>query len=111
MSTTIPAKTVTRYPDGAFVKAAAYLLSPTSPAAYIADLTGRPKNTARSWMSGHRRPPVEVLKAIRQALQARGAEIGSLWSDYNDRLIPRREYEPVKQRGFFVAAQPLHKQR
>jgi hypothetical protein len=45
------------------------LLWPTAPSAGLARLAGRPKSTAHSWRSSHRRTPLDVLRLLRRELQ------------------------------------------
>jgi hypothetical protein len=71
-------------------------LSPDRPIIFLARLAGCPRPTAKSWATGHRRPPISVLKLLRELVQGRRTGLeGEL--DYE---IRRREYEPKHRTGF-----------
>jgi hypothetical protein len=71
-------------------------LSPDRPIMLLTRLVGCPRPTARSWATGHRRPPISVLKLLRELVQGRRTGLeGEL--DYE---IRRREYEPKHRTGF-----------
>jgi hypothetical protein len=72
------------------------LLSPDRPIMQLARLGGCPRPTAKSWATGHRRPPLDVLRAIREV--ARDHRTGLEHElEYE---IRKREYEPKHLTGF-----------
>ena len=74
-------------------------LNPDRPIMTLAELSRRPRSTARSWARGHRRPPIAVLKMLRDALKERQATFLALMPEL-DRLIMKRECEPKRRTGF-----------
>ena len=74
-------------------------LNPDRPIATLARLTRRPRSTARSWARGHRRPPIAVLKMLRDALKERHAAFLALMPQL-DHTIMKREFEPKHRTGF-----------
>jgi len=100
MSTFFPPPEDGRHPDSAIVKRIAYLLCPEAPGAHLAKSLRRNRNTVRSWLTGHRRPPIAELEVIASRLQSRVAELGDLLAYLNEVHIPRRKREPVKLKGF-----------
>src|SRR5262249_26787847 len=72
------------------------MLSPDRPIMLLARAGGCPRPTAKSWATGHRRPPIYVLKRLRELMRGRTTGLeGEL--DYE---IRRREYEPKHRTGF-----------
>jgi hypothetical protein len=72
------------------------LLSPDRPIMQLARLGGCPRPTAKAWASGHRRPPIYVLRTVLEV--ARDHRTGlELELEYE---IRKREYEPKHRTGF-----------
>ena len=71
-------------------------LSPDHPIKLLARLAGCPRATARSWVTGHRRPPISVLKLLRDVIRGEGTGL-ELELEYE---IRKREYEPKHLTGF-----------
>jgi hypothetical protein len=81
------------------IRQAAFALNPDRPIMMLADLARRPRSTARSWASGHRRPPIAVLKMLRDALNHRQSTLFALLREL-DHIIMKREVEPKRRTGF-----------
>ena len=81
------------------IRRAARALNPDRPIRALAALGRCPRSTAKSWATLHRRPPVSVLKVLREAINARQSAIFAVLSDL-DLLIMKREYEPKHRTGF-----------
>lgn len=81
------------------IRRAAAALNPDRPIRALATLGRCPRSTAKSWATFHRRPPVPVLKALREAINARQSVIFAVISDL-DLMIMKREYEPRRRTGF-----------
>jgi len=64
--------------DPTVIRQAAKLLSPTSMSRFLADLARCSRSTARSWLSGHRQPPIYVLERLKEELAKRAREMLSL---------------------------------
>jgi hypothetical protein len=78
------------------IRDAARALSPDRPIMLLARLGGCPRATAKSWATGRRRPPISVLKLLRESVQGRRTGLeGEL-----DHEIRKREYEPKHRTGF-----------
>jgi hypothetical protein len=78
------------------IRDAARALSPDRTIVILARLGGCPRPTAKSWATGHRRPPIYVLKLLRELMRGRRTGLeGEL-----DCEIRRREYEPKRLTGF-----------
>ena len=74
-------------------------LSPNRPIMFLAELVRRPRPTAKSWYSGHRRPPIGVLEMLRDEVLARGLiGLGQQLAYY----VRQREYEPKHRTGFWL---------
>jgi hypothetical protein len=71
-------------------------LSPDRPIKLLSRLADRPRATAKSWATGHRRPPINVLRALREAARGYGTGL-ELELDYE---IRKREFEPRHLTGF-----------
>lgn len=89
------------------IRAAARALNPDRPIMTLGGLAqgrhsttkrGR-RSTAKSWATGHRRPPLVVLKIVRDMLKERRAALFDLITEL-DRHILQREYEPRRRTGF-----------
>jgi hypothetical protein len=72
-------------------------LSPDRPIMFLAQLARCPRPTAKSWTTGHRRPPVWVLDALRHMARVRGLTGLEREFDYQ---IRQRTYEPKHRTGF-----------
>src|SRR6516162_8315726 len=73
------------------------VLAPDRPIMQLARLAGRPRATAKSWATGHRRPPIYVLAMIREVMRDRPWTGQELELDYE---IRNREREPKFLTGF-----------
>jgi hypothetical protein len=89
----------------------ARVLSPDRPIMFLARLAGCPRHTAKSWATGHRRPPVAVLKTSLQAIRRRQVERAgeaTLQERQNlsgaayelEDIIRKRSYEIKRLTGF-----------
>ena len=101
MSTdTPPPPSAPRQPhDDTHLAAACRNLWPGRHAAELAAYVGRPKATCRAWISGRRRPPVSVLRAVASALLSRAQEALSIEAFLKSEANAR-DREPVKLRGW-----------
>ena len=81
------------------IRAAARALNPDRPIMTLASLARGRRSTAKSWATGHRRPPLAVLKILRAWLGDRQAVLFRLIPEL-DRVIMQREYEPRRRTGF-----------
>jgi hypothetical protein len=81
------------------IRVSARALNPDRPIKALAELLRRPRSTARSWATGHRRPSIEMLEALRDALKERQAQIGQLVPAL-EYVIAQREREPKHRTGF-----------
>jgi len=75
------------------------ILSPHRPIKQLARLAGRPRPTAKSWATGHRRPPIYVLATIREVMRDRPCT--GLEPEL-DCEIRKREHEPKYRTGFNI---------
>ena len=71
-------------------------LSPDRPIKLLTQLARCPRATARSWVTGHRRPPIYVLKLLRVVIRGEGTGL-ELELEYE---IRKRENEPRHLTGF-----------
>jgi len=72
------------------------MLSPDRPIMQLARLAGCPRPTAKSWATGHRRPPIYILTKLREVVRDRPTGLeGEL--DYE---ISKREFQPKLRTGF-----------
>ena len=83
------------------IRQAALALSPDAPNTALAHVIGCPKETARAYAKGRRRPSVAALERVREGLCQRARE---LWAMANcggelDCEIQRRKKEPKQLRG------------
>jgi len=101
MSTdTPPPPTAPRHPRAdTHLSAACRNLWPGRHAAELAAFTGRPKATCRAWLSGRRRPPVSVLRAVASALHSRAQEALSIEA-FLKTEADARDREPVRRQGW-----------
>src|SRR5690349_16157422 len=74
-------------------------LSPRRPIMFLAELAGRPRPTAKSWIAGHRRPPMSVLERLRDLAKARGLVGLHQQLDYE---IQQRKDVPRHRTGFWL---------
>jgi len=90
-----------RHDDAHLLDRAARALFAGAPSALLAASCGqRAKSTVRSWRQGHRRPPLVVLKHLRQLVQERAAECNELWRDIGFEIDRRKYAPPPVRRGF-----------
>lgn len=73
------------------------MLSPDRPIMQLARLAGRPRPTAKSWATGHRRPPIYILSKLHIVLRDRGWIAEERELEYE---IRKREIEPRHRGGF-----------
>ena len=85
--------------DATHLAAACRNLWPGRHAAELAAFTGRPKATCRAWLSGRRRPPVSVLRAVGGALHSRAQEALSIGA-FLKTEADARDREPIKRQGW-----------
>jgi hypothetical protein len=80
------------------IRDVARMVSPDRPIVLLARLAACPRPTAKSWASGHRRPPIFLLKRLRDIAESQARNAGLLGEiDYE---IRKREDEPPwKRRG------------
>jgi hypothetical protein len=81
------------------IRNAGCALNPDRPIMTLAELARRPRSTVRSWVRLRRRPPIAVLKAVRDALKERQAALLALMPQL-DQIIMKREFEPKRRTGF-----------
>jgi hypothetical protein len=81
------------------IRRSARALNPYRPIMTLTELARTPRSTARSWATGHRRPSIAVLEALRDVLKERQSIVSALLLELND-LIQKREREPVHRTGF-----------
>src|SRR5262245_1976979 len=74
-------------------------LNPDRPIAVLVQLARGPRSTVRSWVTGHRRPPLPMLKLLRARMRDRQSDLGTLGLELDD-IIRKREYEPTHRTGF-----------
>lgn len=91
-----------RHDDAHLLDRAARALFAGAPSALFASSWGWrvAKSTVRSWRQGHRRPPLVVLKHLRQLVQERAAECNELWRDLGFEIDRRQYGPPPPRRGF-----------
>jgi hypothetical protein len=82
-----------------FVRYAAREIDPKRPVKLLVRLAHRPRPTAKAWYSGRRRPPIWILKRLRDVAR------DQRYSDLSQRLayhLEQREREPKHARGFMM---------
>ena len=80
------------------IRDVARLLSPDRPIMLLARLGGCSRATAKSWVTGHRRPPIYVLRLLRDMAESQARRAGLLGEI--DHELSKREHEPPwKRRG------------
>lgn len=87
------------------IRRASRVLNPDRPTMALAALARCPRSTARSWATGHRRPPITILQALREAIKERQSALLALIPEL-DHVIMKREHEPKHSTGF-CAVNPL----
>ena len=65
----------------------------------LAAFAGRPKRTARAWISGDRRPPVSVLLAVQSLLQTQSASMATIAAFLASEAQTRKR-EPLRRSGW-----------
>jgi hypothetical protein len=73
--------------------------SPNRPVMFLAELTKRPRATAKSWLTGHRRPSITVLRMLLHVAECR--KLYELVQEF-ERLIRKRTYQPRSRTGFWI---------
>jgi len=93
------------------IREAARALDRRRPIRLLATLACRPRASIRSWATGHRRPPLPILKALLEIIRQRQAEradvapleerqtLSSLRYEL-DHVIRKRSYEVRRRTGF-----------
>ncbi len=74
-------------------------LNPDRPLKAFAEKMRRPRSTIKSWMTGHRRPPIVTLKILCGLLKDRQAVLYQLIPEL-EYVIMLREREPIHCTGF-----------
>lgn len=92
------------HPDGGrmsdtVIRAAARALNPDRPIKMLAGLRRNPRSTAKSWATGRRRPPLFILRLVRDLLKDRQRDTFDLIAKL-DFIIVQREREPRWRTGF-----------
>ena len=81
------------------IRRVAVALNSSRPIIGLAEMTRCPRATARSWTSGHRRPPIAILKLLQHELRRRQEELLALIPEL-DHIVMKREHEPRHRTGF-----------
>jgi hypothetical protein len=81
------------------IRRAARALNRDKPIRTLAVLAHCPRPTAKAWANNHRRPPIVILKILRDMLKARHAALLALIPEL-DCAIMQREREPKHRTGF-----------
>ncbi len=81
------------------IRRAARALNPDRPVMAFAEKFRRPRSTAKSWITGGRRPPLWTLKILRDMLNDRQGALFALIHEL-DYVISKRECEPRHRTGF-----------
>jgi hypothetical protein len=85
--------------EHAWIREIARTISADRPVMFLADLARRPRATAKSWYTGHRRAPLSVLGRLRNEAESR--KYYDLVQQF-EYLIRRRSYEPPRRTGFWI---------
>ena len=88
--------------SGTLIRRAARALDPNRPIMTLAGFRRSPRPTAKSWATGHRRPPIWVLQFLHAHLHAR--RLPTL-ADEIEGLIMQRKQEERKDKprtGFWI---------
>jgi Helix-turn-helix len=88
-----PQRNRMRHYSAATLREAARLLFPATPNYALAKALGHKRSTVRSWLSGHRRPPVEVLRQVQELVRLRQIACSDCVQDLG-LLVQKREWEP-----------------
>jgi hypothetical protein len=84
------------------IRRAARALNPDRPIITLAGLRRSPRPTAKSWATGHRRPPIWVLQFLQAHLHAR--RLSPLADDIEALIMQRdrEEREDKPRTGFWI---------
>jgi hypothetical protein len=88
------------------IRRAARLLSADAPNAALARLAGCPKSTARAWISGHRRPPINLYSRLEEEFRERIRTHFAIVAEMKHVVWLRGREPQPPLRGFF-AIDPL----
>jgi hypothetical protein len=89
------------------IRRAARALNPDRPIMTLAGFRRSPRPTAKSWATGHRRPPIWLLQFLQAHLRARRLPL----ADEVEGLIAHREWERKhKPRTGFWIVDPVTRQ-
>jgi len=88
------------------IRRAARLLSAEAPNAALARVAGCPKSTARAWISGRRRPPINLYGRLEEELRERIRTHFAIVAEMKHVVWLRQREPPPPLRGFF-AIDPL----
>jgi hypothetical protein len=83
-----------------FIRGLARTLSPDRPIVFLAQLANCRRATAKSWATGHRRPPLVILQRLRDVVRDR--VIDRTWLLELDYIIRKRKDEPKHRTGFWI---------
>jgi hypothetical protein len=84
------------------IRRAALLLSADTPNAALARVAGCPKSTARAWISGRRRPPIDLYGRLEETLRERIRAEFAIVAEMKHVVWLRQRDEPQPPlRGFF----------
>src|SRR5262245_51721848 len=81
---------------------AARLISPDCPNRAIAMLTGRPRSTARAWLYGRRRMPLDLYARLQEELRDRIRTHLAIIAELEHAEWFRQREPPKPRQGFFV---------
>jgi hypothetical protein len=81
------------------IRRAVRALNPDRPIKTLAALAGGRRSTAKSWATGHRRPPIVLIKNVLDMLRDRRAVLSQLIPEF-EYVIMQREREPKHRTGF-----------
>jgi hypothetical protein len=85
--------------DGPWIREIARQIAPDRPVMFLAEFCRRPRVTAKSWYTGHRRAPLSVLERLRDEAESR--ELSGLVQQF-EYLIRRHSYDPQRRTGFWI---------
>lgn len=83
------------------IRRAARALNPDRPLVMLTERFQCPRSTVKSWSSGRRRPPIWVLKLLREMLKVRQSDLFRLIDDLDHHVLTR-EQEPRHRTGFYT---------
>jgi hypothetical protein len=81
------------------IRRAARAVNSNRPITTLAGFAHAPRSTAKSWATGHRRPPIFILRILRDILKSRQAAFSQLIPAL-EYVIMQREREPTRRTGF-----------